>query len=215
MPKLEALGQGLVTKQPEESTAARCGLGWYTSAMVSIVLSSFMAGLGAGSWAAGSLVRKFGRSFSFLYLANVLGAVAGTLVPLILVEIWRFNRTLQVGMLLNVAICGAALGLAGNGARQSERQAGRAKHDEQLDQESATASCGCSSPPALPAWGWRSSGRGNTPSLWERSSIPSPSSWVLTSRRRFLDRRSTASGVAVTKARDLWFGRLSGMSKVW
>jgi len=172
-----------------------------TTAMVSIVLSSFMAGLGLGSWAAGHLVRKYARwftipplqiyavteiligcsavivplellagrfllehvgnrlslssagyyvaagvwlaftlipwcacmgatiplgmfairadrpqesqrSFSFLYLANVLGAVAGTLIPLLLIEICGFNRTLQIGMLFNVAICGGALRLA-------------------------------------------------------------------------------------------------------
>src|SRR5271154_6619363 len=35
-----------------------------TTAMVSIVLSSFMAGLGIGSWAAGHLVRKYVRRFS-------------------------------------------------------------------------------------------------------------------------------------------------------
>src|ERR1039457_512498 len=32
-----------------------------TTAMVSIVLSSFMAGLGMGSWAAGYLLRKYAR----------------------------------------------------------------------------------------------------------------------------------------------------------
>ena len=173
-----------------------------TTAMVSIVLSSFMAGLGVGSWAAGHLIEKYGRrlsfpplrlyavtemligcsavvvplellaghfvlehlgaslslssagyymaagvwvagtlvpwcacmgatiplamfairrdrrlesrrSFSFLYLANVFGAVAGSLIPLALIELWGFSRTLQFGMLLNVAICGAAFRLAG------------------------------------------------------------------------------------------------------
>lgn len=172
-----------------------------TTAMVSIVLSSFMAGLGVGSWAAGQLVRKYAarltvsplqlygvaelmigcsavvvplelllgrvvlehvgaslslssagyyvaaglwlactlvpwcacmgatiplgmfairsdksleskRSFSFLYLANVLGAVAGTLIPLALIELFGFNRTLQIGMVFNLAICGTALWLA-------------------------------------------------------------------------------------------------------
>lgn len=172
-----------------------------TTAMVSIVLSSFMAGLGIGSWASGYLVRKYAarftlpplqiyavaeiligcsavvvplelwlgrfvlehlaaslslssggyyiaagvwlaftlipwcacmgatiplgmfairrdralesrRSFSFLYLANVFGAVAGTIVPLIFIELWGFNRALQIGMLLNVAICAGALRLA-------------------------------------------------------------------------------------------------------
>lgn len=44
------------------------------------------------------------RSFSFLYLANVLGAVAGALIPLLLIEIWGFKATLQCGVMLNLAI---------------------------------------------------------------------------------------------------------------
>src|SRR5580658_3570930 len=172
-----------------------------TTAMVSIVLSSFMAGLCIGSWAAGHLVRKYAprltspplhlyamaelfigcsavvvplelltgrvvlehvgnslslsstgyyiaagiwlacslvpwcacmgatiplgmfairsdkrlesrRSFSFLYLANVLGAVAGALIPLLLIEVFGFTGTLRFGMLLNFLICGAALKIA-------------------------------------------------------------------------------------------------------
>lgn len=172
-----------------------------TTPMVSIVLSTFMAGLGVGSWVAGCLIRKhahrfsipplhlyavteiligcsavlvplellagrfllshlgkslslssvgyyvvagiwlaltmipwcacmgatipFGmyairrhqrvesrRSFSFLYLANVLGAVAGTIIPLGLVELWGFTGTLQTAMALNIAICAGAIYLA-------------------------------------------------------------------------------------------------------
>jgi spermidine synthase len=172
-----------------------------TTPMISIVLSSFMAGLGLGSWWGGRLVRKYShrlnvpslqlyavaelligcsavvvplellagrfvlghlgssvslssagyyvaagiwiactlipwcacmgatiplamfaisggrpgeskRSFSWLYLANVLGALAGTLIPLLLIELWGFNRTLQCGMLLNVMICAAAFRLS-------------------------------------------------------------------------------------------------------
>ncbi len=178
-----------------------------TTAMVSIVLSSFMAGLGIGSWAAGHSVRKYAeriqfpplrlyalteiligcsavvvplelragrwvlehvgsslslssggyyvaaglwvaltlvpwcacmgatiplamfairrsrawaspgqassrQSFSFLYLANVMGALAGTVIPLVLIELWGFNRTLQTGMVINIAICLGAFWLA-------------------------------------------------------------------------------------------------------
>ena len=169
-----------------------------TTALVSIVLSMFMAGLGAGSWAAGAVVRRRGqqlilaplqlyalaelligvsavvvpmelawghrvlegmaqqvpissgtyylvagtflaltlvpwcacmgatiplamcaigrdrryearRSFSFLYLANVLGAVAGTIVPLFLIELYGFHATLRVGAVLNGVIATSAL----------------------------------------------------------------------------------------------------------
>jgi len=48
------------------------------------------------------------RSFSFLYLANVLGAVAGALIPLLLIEIFGFTCTLRLGMVLNLAVCGGA-----------------------------------------------------------------------------------------------------------
>jgi len=168
-----------------------------TTALVSIVLSAFMGGLGAGSWASGTLVRRHAgrihfpplrlyalselliglsavsvpfqllwghrllghmaeevavssgtyylvsglwltltlvpwcacmgatiplamfairndpryearRSFSFLYLANLVGAIAGAIVPLFLIESFGFWRTLYIGALLNVTIAIAA-----------------------------------------------------------------------------------------------------------
>src|SRR5208283_3453377 len=178
---------------------AMAGFG-VTTALVSIVLSAFMAGLGAGSWTAGVLVRRYGdrirfhplrlyacselliaisalavplqllwgnhllermadrvpissgayyvasgaclalslipwcawmgatiplamfamrtgsgyesqRSFSFLYLANVLGAVAGAIIPLFLIELYGFYGTLRIGAILNMLIFASAFGL--------------------------------------------------------------------------------------------------------
>ena len=166
-----------------------------TSAMVSIVLSIFMAGLGLGSWASGRLIREYEgrsqtlamrlyafaeltigisalvvpyelmigrsllghsavssssgyylisgawvaltlipwcacmgatipigmwairknfsqgtrRSFSFLYLANVLGAVVGATLPPLIVEIYGFRGTLKVGAMLNALLFVAAM----------------------------------------------------------------------------------------------------------
>ncbi len=51
------------------------------------------------------------RSFSFLYLANVLGAVAGAIIPLFLIELYGFRGTLRIGALLNVMIFAVAFGL--------------------------------------------------------------------------------------------------------
>ncbi len=168
-----------------------------TSALVSIVLSMFMAGLGLGSWGSGHLLRKHEtrikvpalrlyaltelligtsavlvpqqllwgrhllervsvstswayyvvsgvwvaltlvpwcacmgatiplgmlairnsfqqesqRSFSYLYLANVLGAMAGALVPLLLIEIYGFHGTLKIGGALNVLLAASAMAL--------------------------------------------------------------------------------------------------------
>jgi len=172
-----------------------------TTALTSIVLSMFMAGLGLGSWAAGTLVRRYGprlavhplglyalaelliglsavtvplqltyghqllekmaeadavssvayylasggwlaltlvpwcacmgatiplmmfairaesgfearRSFSFLYLANVLGAVAGALLAPVLIELAGFHGTLHLGACLNGVIAVSAAWLA-------------------------------------------------------------------------------------------------------
>ena len=164
-----------------------------TTALVSIVLSTFMAGLGLGSWVSGWLLRKYTldrssalrtyaltelligvsallvpvelhlgrrllhnlaisssiayyiasgawvavtlipwcafmgatipvgmqaircefqgespRAFSFLYLANVLGAVAGTIIPLFLIESYGFHGALRIGAILNLLLAGSA-----------------------------------------------------------------------------------------------------------
>lgn len=169
-----------------------------TSALLSIVLSMFMAGLGLGSWASGRFIRNSGhrldehalrlyaatelligisallvpmelasgrsllshfslsssmtyylasgawvgftlipwcacmgatipfamlairtnfsseseRSFSFLYLANVLGAFLGALGPAVLVELYGFHGALKIGACLNTFLAATAMGLA-------------------------------------------------------------------------------------------------------
>jgi spermidine synthase len=169
-----------------------------TSALVSIVISMFMAGLGLGSWGGGRLFHKYGnrigfsalriyaltelligvsaimvpwqlqwgrtllehtslsssaayyffsgfwialtlipwcacmgatipvamqairtsyqneadKSFSFLYLANVLGAAAGTTLPLLLIELYGFHGTLKIGAALNIFLACSALGFS-------------------------------------------------------------------------------------------------------
>jgi spermidine synthase len=44
------------------------------------------------------------RSFSFLYLANVLGAVLGSFLPLLLIEPYGFHATLRIGAAFNGVI---------------------------------------------------------------------------------------------------------------
>ena len=66
-----------------------------TSALVSIVLSMFMAGLGLGSWGSGRLLRKYGNRLTVpalrLYaLTELLIGVSAILVPLQL----RWGRAL-------------------------------------------------------------------------------------------------------------------------
>jgi spermidine synthase len=52
------------------------------------------------------------RSFSFLYLANVVGAVAGAIIPLFLIETYGFHGTLRIGSVLNGIIAVAAFSLS-------------------------------------------------------------------------------------------------------
>ena len=49
-----------------------------------------------------------GRSFSYLYLANVLGAMAGTWAPLFLIELMGFRSTLRYAGVLNLTLGGCA-----------------------------------------------------------------------------------------------------------
>ena len=176
-----------------------------TTAMVSIVLSVFMGGLGLGSWASGKWIRQRGdrigfpalrlyaviealigvsgilvpyelgfgrgilerlgstssteyyfvsgiwvalalipwctlmgatipvamlaiqrafppessRSFSYLYMANVAGAVSGTIIPLFLIELLGFHGTLRVGAACNCLIAVLAL-IASNNPQVKE-----------------------------------------------------------------------------------------------
>ena len=47
-------------------------------------------------------------SFSYLYLANVLGAVTGAVLPLLFIEEWGFRGTLRLGAVLNVCLAASA-----------------------------------------------------------------------------------------------------------
>ncbi|MGB9233566.1 MAG: fused MFS/spermidine synthase [Terriglobales bacterium] len=59
-----------------------------------------------------SYLREAGRSFSYLYLANVLGATLGTFVPLLLIELYGFHGTLRIGAALNVLLAASAITLS-------------------------------------------------------------------------------------------------------
>src|SRR5271169_1753928 len=56
--------------------------------------------------------RESRRSFSFLYLANVVGAIAGAILAPLLIELGGFHATLRVGACLNAAITVGAFSLA-------------------------------------------------------------------------------------------------------
>jgi spermidine synthase len=97
------LGRKLLGQSAISSSAAYY---LFSGAWVAITLIPWCACMGAtipiGMWAMRqNSAHKTRRSFSFLYLANVLGAVAGATVPPLLVEIYGFRGTLTVGAILN------------------------------------------------------------------------------------------------------------------
>jgi spermidine synthase len=102
--------------------AAGSGVAWDSAtyylasgAWVSLTLLPFCVAMGATFPLAMAAIRREGlagsdRSFSFLYLANVLGATSGTVVSaFFLVEIFGFAATLFVTALINLLLAGAAM----------------------------------------------------------------------------------------------------------
>lgn len=88
---------------------------WATGAATAAILLPWCVCMGATfPLAMSALAKRAGEgtrySFSSLYLANVVGAGAGTLAaPFALIELLGFRGTLHVGAAVNLAIAGAAL----------------------------------------------------------------------------------------------------------
>jgi predicted membrane-bound spermidine synthase len=106
---LEHLGNWLPLSSSGYYLAAGIGLGF--------ALIPWCACMGATIPVAMSAIRtdhrlQSQRSFSFLYLANVLGAIAGATLPLLLIELWGFKATLHAGMLVNLTLFATALALS-------------------------------------------------------------------------------------------------------
>ncbi len=86
---------------------------WIAGLWLTLILLPWCALMGATFPLAMAAIRKMSaasqRSFSFLYLANVLGAVVGALLPaFVLVEIFGFRGTMKLAAVCNVAIAAMA-----------------------------------------------------------------------------------------------------------
>jgi spermidine synthase len=116
------LSWGRVLLEKLESYFSLSATGYYVTAgiWIAITLVPWCACMGATfPFAMSAIKQRFAgqslRSFSYLYLANVSGAVAGSVVPLFLIEELGFKGTLHVGSVLNfcLAACAFALTLGG------------------------------------------------------------------------------------------------------
>lgn len=92
------------------------GSGYYylaSGAWVTLALLPWCTCMGATFPFAMAAIRRMRgaaseHSFSFLYLANVLGAIAGTLVPaFVLIELFGFYGTLRIASTMNVLLAAA------------------------------------------------------------------------------------------------------------
>jgi spermidine synthase len=99
-------------------------LGFYmvTGIWIAIALVPWCACMGATfPFAMFAIKEELGteapQSFSYLYLANVFGAVVGTWFPLLLIEELGFRGTLRVGSALNFILAISALALSLRGRR--------------------------------------------------------------------------------------------------
>ena len=76
------------------------------------------------------------RSFSFLYVANLAGAVCGTLITaLVLIELLGFHLTLSLAALLNVSIAAVALGWAKLRQNKAPSAVRAAREPDQSDEQ--------------------------------------------------------------------------------
>lgn len=110
------LAVGYETLQSSGSALQWGSAGFYllSGAWVSVALLPWCTAMGATFPFAMSAIGKLneskeGRSFSYLYLANVLGAMAGTLIPaFVLIEILGFQGTLYFACALNLLLAASA-----------------------------------------------------------------------------------------------------------
>jgi len=101
---------------------------WITGLWISMILLPWTTCMGATFPLAMAAIRKLcaaaQRSFSFLYLANVSGAVAGALLPaFVLIEIFGFRGTMRLAAVCNLLIAAAVflLSLRAQDAANTER----------------------------------------------------------------------------------------------
>ena len=104
-----ALMEKLATAFPLSTT------GYYAVAgiVMALTLAPWCACMGATFPFAMSAIkerfpRESPRSFSYLYLANISGAVLGSFIPLFFIEEWGFLGTLRAGLALNACLAASA-----------------------------------------------------------------------------------------------------------
>jgi spermidine synthase len=84
--------------------------------------------------------KKSERSFSYLYLANILGAVVGATIPLLLIELYGFRNTLRIGAACNGVLALSAFILSATHSEESAEQSGERRGEHIYEQRRDVAS---------------------------------------------------------------------------
>jgi spermidine synthase len=111
------LGHGILESWTGNATMSSASYYIVSGVFVAITLLPWCVCMGATYPLAMAAIRNDGRiessrSFSYLYLSNVIGALAGATVPLILIELYGFHGTLGIGSALNAIIALSAVALS-------------------------------------------------------------------------------------------------------
>jgi len=116
----------LLLERMQGSTTLSAGLSYTLAGIwIGLTLVPWCACMGATFPFAMSAIRErfpheSPRSFSYLYLANVSGAVTGALIPLLFIEKWGFTSTLRIGAVLNLGLATCAFLLTTGRTRESQ-----------------------------------------------------------------------------------------------
>ena len=109
--------RGFLESYRSDLSASSLHYYWIASLWITLILLPWCTCMGATFPLAMAAIRKLStssqRSFSFLYLANVLGAVVGALLPaFVLIEIFGFRGTMKLAAICNLSVSVAAFFLS-------------------------------------------------------------------------------------------------------
>ena len=132
--------KGYLESYGNDLSAASLQYYWIAGLWITLILLPWCTCMGATFPLAMAAIRKLNassqRSFSFLYLANVLGAVMGALLPaFVLIEIFGFRGTMKLAAICNLLISVTAFSLSFRA-----RDVQGAPEKEAVEAETVTAS---------------------------------------------------------------------------
>ena len=197
------LGLGRTFLAAAHGNAAWGSLGYYlaSAGCVAIVMLPFCVCMGATFPLAMAGIRT-SRSFSYLYVANVAGALAGALcTAFVLIELIGFSQTLHVAAALNMLVAVLAFTVA----KRSRRSASPATSEPSIRTLGSPDPDHPSTPirhGSVESRVWKLSGHGSSFLFWDRWFTLSRQYWPCTSPQRLWAHDITAETISEMKERE-------------